>query len=78
MVLDYAVLGEITRGIEATYDHQHLNDVLKEDMPTSELLAQRIFAAANDQLHKLTELAYVESVAIEETCNTRCEYHAAG
>ena len=78
MVVDYAVLGEVTREIETLLDHQHLNDVLKEDMPTSEFLAKWIFAKAQGKLQALTELAYLESVAIEETCSTRCEYYAAG
>ncbi len=78
MLLDYAVLGEIIQGIEANLDHQHLNDVLLEDMPTSEILAKWIFDRARQDLMKKTELAFLECVAIEETCTTRCEYYAAG
>jgi 6-pyruvoyltetrahydropterin/6-carboxytetrahydropterin synthase len=78
MILDYAVLGKITEDIESAYDHKHLNDVLGDDMPTSELLAQTIFNKAKARLNAETELAYLECVSISETCQTRCEYYAAG
>jgi len=78
MLLDYAVLGEIEKMLMERYDHRHLNDVLGDDMPTSELLARRIFEEAREQLHEKTELCFLESVSIEETCTTRCEYYAAG
>ncbi len=78
MLLDYSVLGEITKFIEDQLDHKHLNDVLKEQMPTSEFLAKWIFDQARADLMKKTDLAFLESVAIEETCTTRCEYYAAG
>lgn len=77
MILDYAVLSEIARAIETALDHKHLNDVLKEDMPTSEFVAQWVFDRARQDLMKKTELAFLESVTIAETCTTKCEYHAA-
>ncbi len=78
MVIDYGVLSELTREIENELDHKHLNDVLKEDMPTSEFIAKWIFAKVQPKLQTQTEHAYLESVSIEETCTTRCEYYAAG
>jgi 6-pyruvoyltetrahydropterin/6-carboxytetrahydropterin synthase len=78
MLIDYSVLGAIIAGIEKQLDHQHLNDVLKEEMPTSEFIAKWIFDRARQDLMKETELCYLECVAIEETCTTRCEYYAAG
>lgn len=78
MLLDYSIMGEITKGIENQLDHTHLNDVLKEEMPTSEFIAKWIFDRARQDLMEKTEMAFLESVAIEETCSTRCEYYAAG
>ncbi len=78
MVLDYVVLGEIAAGIETQLDHKHLNDVLQEDMPTSEFIAKWIFDRARQDLLKKTEACFLEAVSIEETCSTECEYYAAG
>ncbi len=78
MILDYAVLGEITKAIEDQLDHQHLNHALNEEMPTSEFIAKWVFDRARQDLMKKTEMAFLEAVTIEETCTTKCEYHAAG
>jgi 6-pyruvoyltetrahydropterin/6-carboxytetrahydropterin synthase len=78
MVLDYSVLTAIAIEIENQLDHKHLNDVFKEDMPTSEFIAKWVFDRARQDLMNRTEFAFLEAVTIEETCTTRCEYHAAG
>jgi 6-pyruvoyltetrahydropterin/6-carboxytetrahydropterin synthase len=71
MVIDYADLGKIVDEIETKFDHQHLNEVLAVDMPTSEFLARYIFEMAARQLELPVTL---HSVRISETCTTECEY----
>lgn len=71
MLIDYADLSKITKEIEQRFDHQHLNDVLGEDMPTSELIARKIFSEFADDMPKGLSL---RRVVIEETCTSRCEF----
>lgn len=70
MLLDYGDIGYITKAIETEFDHKHLNDVLKSEMPTSELVAKVIWDKASVAL--AGERVRLTRVVINETCNTRC------
>lgn len=70
MLFDYNDLKPITKWVEDSFDHQHLNSALDSEMPTSEFVANVIWKWASKALEfkkvKLTR------VVIHETCNTEC------
>jgi 6-pyruvoyltetrahydropterin/6-carboxytetrahydropterin synthase len=69
MLLDYGEMKAALQPlVDAKLDHWHLNETTGLENPTSEELARWIF----DQL--APALPCLASVAIEETCTSRCEY----
>jgi 6-pyruvoyltetrahydropterin/6-carboxytetrahydropterin synthase len=71
MLIDYYHLGKITKAIENMFDHQHLNDILQSEMPTSELLAGAIYLAHRGDIVPPLRLT---RVVINETCSSQCTY----
>ena len=72
MLVDYADLGKVTKAMEARLDHQHLNDILQSEMPTSEYLAKWIADEIRGQ-----GFSNLFRVCIMETCTSRCDYFPA-
>lgn len=71
MLIDYGELGAIAKQIEAKYDHYHLNDVLKSDMPTSELVAAAIWQFIEFRIAEQKNVR-LSRVVINETCTSEC------
>lgn len=70
MVLDYGDIDALANEVvKQQLDHQHLNDVLGEDMVTAEFLAEWFYNAAQDY-----GLPYLYAVRVFETANTWAEY----
>jgi len=69
MVMDF---GEISRAlaffVEKYLDHHHLNDTLKLESPTSEMIAAWL------HFHLQPHLPGLICVRIEETCTSAAEY----
>lgn len=72
MVMDYSDLKVLVEPIIKSLDHKHLNDVLKCDMPTSEYIAQVIFAMLAPKFPR--DGVYLKAVTIDETCTSSCRY----
>jgi 6-pyruvoyl tetrahydropterin synthase/QueD family protein len=69
MLVDYSDLGALIKPICEEYlDHHFLNETLGLESPTSEAIAKWIF----DRLKY--QIPFQLSVAIEETCTSRCVY----
>ena len=72
MVIDYGELKELVSPVvERHLDHHHLNQTLQTERPTSEFIARWLFERLE---HVVPQL---HSVAVEETCTSRCEYVGA-
>lgn len=71
MLMDYSDLGKIVKEIEATFDHQHLNLVLKSEMPTSELLALTLWQMVHKAIIELRGIN-VSKIVVNETCTSEC------
>lgn len=74
MVMDYSEIKAMLKPLVDDYlDHHFLNDTLKLENPTSELVAQWIY-------NRLTEsgLRGLLAVEIRETCTSRCVYTGRG
>src|SRR4051812_13831813 len=74
MLVDYGDVSTLLRPMVEDYlDHHHLNDTLKLENPTSELIAKWCY----DYLQPLlTDLLL--AVEIDETCTSRCRYWPRG
>lgn len=83
--LDYYHISKFMKEVvDGTLDHQHLNDVLKEDNPTSEYVAEWVFKQAVTQFeseHVAKEKTeeellnvVIEQVRVWETKNSSCIY----
>lgn len=70
MLVDYADIGEAAKALHEILDHRHLNDVLGTSMPTSEFVAQWVYAHVQQHFPEIPWAG----VVIEETCTSRCEY----
>lgn len=68
MAQDYSDIKKPINDLVAHLDHSHLNDVLEETMPTSEVVAELCYGYLRPTLPNLV------AVIIEETCTTECEY----
>jgi 6-pyruvoyltetrahydropterin/6-carboxytetrahydropterin synthase len=69
MLVDFADMKSAIKPLLDEYlDHYHLNDSLKLESPTSELVAQWIFRKVKTKLPELS------AVIIEETCTSLCRY----
>jgi 6-pyruvoyltetrahydropterin/6-carboxytetrahydropterin synthase len=69
MLVDFSDMKSAIKPLLEEYlDHYHLNDSLKLESPTSELVAQWIFRKLKDKLPQLS------AVVIEETCTSLCRY----
>lgn len=76
MLIDYSQIGDTMREFVEELDHHHLNDVLSTDMPTSEYLAYWLFNRVVVRIARYPEVR-LDSIRIEETCTTACEYSEA-
>ncbi len=80
MLMDYADLSAIVKPIvERSLDHWHLNETLMHDGPTSEIIAQWMWARVAVELRlilrdNVDEILDSLTVTIEETCTSRCTY----
>jgi len=69
MLVDYSEMKKaINPLMDEFLDHHHLNDTLRLENPTSEIVAQWIFDKVKPQLPSLV------AVIIDETCTSRCIY----
>jgi len=69
MLVDYYDMKQAINPIVEEYlDHWHLNETLKMESPTTELVAEWIFLRVKEKLPSLS------AVILEETCTSRCEY----
>lgn len=68
MVFDFGDLSAAMKPLIEKLDHQHLNDILGTDMPTSEILAVWIHQ------HIATIIPEVYAVELSETCTSGCKY----
>jgi queuosine biosynthesis protein QueD len=67
-LVDFAVIGEVSRPVFDRLDHHYLNEVEGLDNPTSENLARWIW----DRLAGL--LPGLSAVTVQETCTAGCVY----
>ena len=72
MVVDYFDLDPVTRFIDDTIDHRHLNDVLPGE-PTAEVLARWLFESLTSLLDASLAVRIV-AVRVHETPRTWAEY----
>lgn len=71
-VIDYAEVKEAFDPLHDILDHNFLNEVPGLENPTSENLARWLF----ERLRK--SLPQIQSVTVEETCQTACTYRGEG
>lgn len=71
-VVDFGELAPLKKYIDETFDHRHLNDVIKAE-PTSENLARHFFGWCIEEL-ELPERAIVAKVRVSETASSWAEY----
>jgi 6-pyruvoyltetrahydropterin/6-carboxytetrahydropterin synthase len=71
-VIDFADVKQAFAPIHAALDHRYLNEVAGLENPTSEVLAQWIWARLEPAL------AMLSSVEVRETCTTGCVYRGHG
>jgi len=74
MLADYYHMGKICKAIEERFDHQHLNDILETDMPTSEFVAKYIYEKIACVPSDLVGKVVLERIVINETCSSQCTY----
>lgn len=67
-VVDFAELSAAFRPVHEALDHRYLNDVAGLENPTSERLAEWVWARVKP------ELALLSAVVIRETCTSGCRY----
>ena len=67
-VMDFADLGRAFQPLLECLDHHYLNDIPGLENPTSERLAQWIWAQLRPVLPQLAE------VVVRETCTSGCRY----
>ncbi len=67
-LVDYGEIRAATAPIESELDHRCLNDIPGLENPTSELIARWIWQRLKPVLPIL------DSVIVQETCTSRCEY----
>lgn len=67
-VMDFADLGRAFQPLLECLDHHYLNDIPGLENPTSERLAQWIWAQLRPVLPQLVE------VVVRETCTSGCRY----
>jgi 6-pyruvoyltetrahydropterin/6-carboxytetrahydropterin synthase len=72
MLMDYADMVKIVSATIEKLDHQHLNEVFSEPMPTSEYLAQKLFETWKPLLIPFE--VQLRGVTIKETCTSSCRY----
>lgn len=68
MVVDFAVLKDAWGPLHALLDHYYLNEIPGLENPTSEVLAQWIFARLERDLPGLAQ------VVVQETCTSGVKY----
>lgn len=69
MLVDYSEMKKAIKPLLKDYlDHHHLNETLKLESPTSEVIARWIFEKTKPHLPALV------AVIIDETCTSRCIY----
>jgi 6-pyruvoyltetrahydropterin/6-carboxytetrahydropterin synthase len=73
MLIDYGDLARILDPIVTRLDHQHLNTVLAEEMPTSEFVAMWVYNKLKPYINT-TDGKYLKAVTIKETCTSECRY----
>jgi 6-pyruvoyltetrahydropterin/6-carboxytetrahydropterin synthase len=74
MLMDYSDIAKaINPLVEQYLDHWHLNDSLKMESPTSELVAKWVY----DELLKSPIGPFLAMVEINETCTSSCQYWCA-
>lgn len=67
-IMDFAEIKTAFRPLYEQLDHHYLNDIEELDNPTSERLAQWIWARLKPALPLLSE------VVVHETCTSGCRY----
>lgn len=69
MVMDFGDISKAVKPLlEEYFDHNHLNDTLKTDSPTSEYIAGWVYDRLKPSLPEL------KAVTIHETCTGECRY----
>src|SRR3712207_4555504 len=71
-VMDFGAIGEAWRPLHEALDHRYLNDVPGLENPTSERLAEWVWARLAPALPALA------AVEVRETCTSGCVYRGAG
>ncbi len=70
MLYDYGEISKILKPlVDQFLDHQHLNETLDTDRPTSEFVAQWVYIYLETLLRPL-----LVAVEIQETCTSGAEY----
>lgn len=69
MLIAQDQINEVAERIEGMFHGRYLNNILKTDMPTSEVVATHIWRFAREVL--ISE-AHVSKVVIHETCLSEC------
>ncbi|MHC5026352.1 MAG: 6-carboxytetrahydropterin synthase QueD [Planctomycetota bacterium] len=70
-LVDFGDIAKAVRPIHDALDHRCLNEIDGLEVPTSEVLAEWIFARLAPNVPHLAE------VHVAETCTARCEYRAS-
>jgi len=69
MLMDYADLSAIVKPVVETFlDHHYLNETLKMENPTSELIATWLYHYLKPQIPLLV------AIEIDETCTSFCRF----
>ena len=70
-VMDYADIAEAFEPFWQQLDHNHLNEIVGLENPTSENIAKWIWDRLQPEIPQLT------AIEVAETCNARCVYRGA-
>jgi 6-pyruvoyltetrahydropterin/6-carboxytetrahydropterin synthase len=71
-LIDFAEVDDAFQPLWEQLDHHYLNEIDGLDNPTSEILAQWIWA----RLEK--SLSHLAAIIVHETCDARCIYRGPG
>lgn len=72
-VLDYRRLDPVKKWIDNTFDHKHLNDVMKE-VPTAENIAKFIYDQITELIYSIPAETKISAVTVKETEKTMARY----
>lgn len=76
LLIDFHELKDILKKITGLLDHKNVNEVPPFDKinPSSELIAEFICSKTSEELNKISDHIYVESVTVWESGTSRCTY----